>query len=335
MKFKQILSFLVILIILALVIFTGQAPEAKSDMRFLMNTLISIKVFAKAEQAQKALETGFSVFADIERISSFHLSDSETTRLNQQGNIKPSPLMAQLLQHAAVAVEKTQGYFDPTFAVLQQAYGFYHPDKTGRLPDTAEIETLLEKTGFAGKVSLGEDGSAAIASGTLLDFGGIAGGFAVQLAADAIRASGASCFLIDDAGDIWFEGKKPDGRPWKIAVRDPRQGQEAPLALIESFEPTAVSTSGNYERFVMVGERKLGHIMDPFNGRPVDYYQSVTVVASNPVDADVFSTAIYAMPESKAREWSEARQIPTLFLTSDNRVIVNKAGEKWFKAVKK
>ena len=106
-------------------------------------------------------------------------------------------------------------------------------------------------------------------------------------------------------------------------------------AVIESNEAVAVSTSGNYERYVEVDGMRLGHIMDPFTGKPAGHYQSVTVVASNPVDADVFSTAIYAMPENKALEWAAERKIPVLILTADNRIIINQAGEKWFRTAKK
>jgi thiamine biosynthesis lipoprotein len=305
-------------------------------MRFMMNTLVTIKVYAEASQGKAFIEKGFAVFDEIEKISSFHLEQSETAALNRAGRLKPSSIMLELLSLSQKAYKHTEGYFDPTFAVLQKAYGFYTPEKNGRIPADDELMALLKHTGFVDKVKIpGADGFATIASDALVDFGGIAGGFAVQKAAEALRNAGCKGFLIDDAGDIWFEGRKPDGSPWRIAVRDPRAGASEALALIESFEAAAVSTSGNYERFVEVDGRRLGHIMDPFTGKPADHFQSVTVVASNPVDADVFSTALYAMPEKKALEWSDANNLPVLILTADNRIIINQAGEKWFKAVKK
>ncbi|MEW6713040.1 MAG: FAD:protein FMN transferase, partial [Candidatus Riflebacteria bacterium] len=234
-----------------------------------------------------------------------------------------------LLKLARNAFEQTRGFFDPTFAVFQKAYGFYDPNRIGRQPDEAEIGQLLENIGLTKRVDFAENGGVSMASGTMLDFGGIAGGYAVKLAAEAMRQSGCQAFLIDDAGDIWFEGSKPDGSAWKISIRDPRDNSA--LAFIESRFPVAISTSGSYERFVEVDGKKLGHIMNPFNGRPVDYYQSVTVIASNPVDADVFSTAAFAMPENEALAWTEKMAVPALFLTSDNRLLINKVGSSWFK----
>lgn len=336
MKAKQAIFLAIIALAVVALLLIRPSPQTHSDMRFLMNTLVTIKVYAGADQGKADIQSGFAVFEHVEKVSSFHLENSETSALNRGETLKPSPTMLELLKLGQKAFTQTGGYFDPTFAILQKAYGFYTPEKAGRIPADEELAALLKLTGYAEKVSFSDkDARAIIANGALVDFGGIAGGFAVQKAAEAMRNAGCECFLIDDAGDIWFEGSKPDGSPWRIAVRDPRSGASESLAVIESNEAVAVSTSGNYERYVEVDGMRLGHIMDPFTGKPAGHYQSVTVVASNPVDADVFSTAIYAMPENKALEWAAERKIPVLILTADNRIIINQAGEKWFRTAKK
>ena len=313
--------------------FLNRGMDSFSEMRLMMDTMISIRVFGQEGLAKTALNKGFSQFAEVEKFASFHLADSETAVLNRQNRIIPSSQMKSLLDLSQKAFEETDGYFDPTFAVLQKAYGFYNPDSQGRKPTEEELKELLALTGFSKKSGYVENSHEfLLATGTIVDFGGIAGGYAVMLAAKAIRDSGSKAFLIDDAGDIWFEGVKPDKKPWKIAIKDPRN--TGVLALIESFEPVAISTSGNYERFVKVGDERLGHIMSPFSGKPANDFQSVTVVASNPVDADVFSTAAFAMPEEIAVKWTENRNIAALFLTADNRMIVNGPGKIWFKAIK-
>ncbi|MFZ5949551.1 MAG: FAD:protein FMN transferase [Candidatus Rifleibacteriota bacterium] len=321
--------FLVLLILAGLVIYFHAGRESVTEMRLMMDTMILIRAYGAEKAARSAIDRGFAEFARVEKSASIHLPDSEATKLNQSLNLEPSTLMRDLLGHTAKAFEQTRGFFDPTFAVLQKAYGFYDPNRIGRQPEEAEIGQLLEKTGLKKRVVFAENGNISMASGTILDYGGIAGGYAVKLAARAMRESGCAAFLIDDAGDIWFEGSKPDGSAWKISIRDPRDNSA--LAVIESRLPVAISTSGSYERFVEVDGKKLGHIMNPFNGRPVDYYQSVTVIASDPVDADVFSTAAFAMPENEALSWTEQMGVPALFLTNDNRLLINKVGSSWFK----
>jgi thiamine biosynthesis lipoprotein len=304
-----------------------------SEMRLLMDTVITINVYTpEAEVAKYALEKGFAEFEKVEKQASFHLEKSELNLLNRKKTIKPGPVLADLLSLTKKFHQETDGYFDPTFAKLHQAYGFY--DKKGRLPDSDELSLALSHTGYGKQVEYNnQNGQYNLASGALLDFGGLAGGYAIEKAAQAMRRASCTVFLIDDSGDIWLEGNKPDGSPWRIAVRDPRDN--GTLAVVESMEPVAISTSGNYERFVTVDGKKYGHIMNPLTGRPADYYQSLTIVASTALQADAYSTSLYAMPPAELFAWAEARSVPILVLTSNNELRLNRAGEKWFKNLKK
>jgi thiamine biosynthesis lipoprotein len=127
-------------------------------------------------------------------------------------------------------------------------------------------------------------------------------------------------------------GQKPDKTAWRIAVRDPRDNGS--LAFIESRSPLAISTSGDYERFITVDGVRYGHIMNPRSGRPVDYYSSVTIIASEPVAADALSTAVFAMPPDIAFSWVEERNLPALFLTSTGTIHLSTAGRQFFSQVK-
>ncbi|MGM0598931.1 MAG: FAD:protein FMN transferase [Candidatus Rifleibacteriota bacterium] len=311
--------------------FNARRIEPVSEIRLMMDTMVTIKVYADKKKAEEAVAKGFEQFALVEKNVSFHKADSALSKLNEQRKIEAEGIIKQLLDTTTKYFKITDRYFDPTFARLQKAYGFY--DKSGRLPDEMEIENLLDATGWTKKVFYNETSNEySLASGALIDLGGIAGGYAIERAATAIKKTGCKDFLIDDGGDIWVEGDKPDNSAWTIAVRDPRDNK--PLALVESLENIAVSTSGNYERFVIVDGQKYGHIMNPVTGKPADFYKSVTVVASSPVKADVFSTAFYAMPPQKAFTWAEAKNLAVLCLTSDDEIKMTKPGKKWFKILK-
>jgi thiamine biosynthesis lipoprotein len=250
--------------------------------------------------------------------------------LNQSGSLASTSLLGPLLELSVDYFKRSGGYFDPSFARLQQAYGFY--SDAGRLPGEEEVTRLLHDNCGLDRVFRREDNDFTLASGSLLDLGGIAGGYAIEKAAHVLRTANCTGFLIDDAGDIWFEGKKPDNSPWRIAVRDPRDN--GTLALIESKNPLAISTSGDYERFIIVEGNRYGHIMNPYTGRPVDYYSSVTIIASEPVAADALSTAVFAMPPEIAFKWVEERNLAALFLTSTGTIHLSSAGRNYFSQVK-
>ena len=101
--------------------------------------------------------------------------------------------------------------------------------------------------------------------------------------------------------------------------------------MIESFLPMAISTSGDSERFVEVEGKRINHIFDPRTGHCAQYYRSVTVIASDPVRADIWSTTLFAMSPDRARVWAEARSIPVLFLPASGTTWLTNAGEGWFK----
>jgi len=303
----------------------SDAHFAAHGSKIMMDTIVSITVYGAEETAKPALQKGFKAMADVDKMASFHLRDSELGRLNSQGFIIPSASFALLLQDTTNAFDISEGYFDPTFAVLHKAYGFY--DGNGRTPSDDEMKNLLDEIGWNKKVRLTRE-NISIASGTLLDFGGIAGGFAVEEAAAAIKSVSSSAFFIDDGGDLWMEGRKPNGFPWKVAVKDPRG--EGSLAVIETFDSIAVSTSGDYERFVMAEGKKICHIMNPKTGKPADYYRSVTVIAGNPLNADILSTTLFAMEPDKARQFADEKNIPAIFLPASGTTWMSKSGSKWF-----
>lgn len=319
----------VIALFFFLLAFYFRTPEPPhEESRILMDTIITIRAFPGGES--EAVSRAFAVFETVESVSSFYRAGTELVRLNQTGSLPAVSSLTPLLQIAADYFRKSDGYFDPSFACLQKAYGFY--SNAGRLPGQDEIDNLLKNhCGFDRVFARSEEGFT-LASGSLIDLGGIAGGFAIEKAARVLREAGCKAFLIDDAGDIWFEGQKPDQTAWRIAVRDPRDNGS--LAFIESSSPLAISTSGDYERFITVDGVRYGHIMNPHSGRPVDYYSSVTIVASEPVAADALSTAVFAMPPDIAFRWVEERNLAALFLTSTGTIHLSTAGRQYFSQVK-
>lgn len=330
--FKKIIILIALLLAgWGILYFNKMRPRAFSETRIMMDTMVTIRANVGEAKSESVLKAGFSAFEQVEKFASFHLAESELSTFNNNRSLASASLLAEMIEIAGRYHRLTNSYFDPTFARLQKAYGFY--DKKGRLPSDVELKELLAFTGWQDQVDFNaESGEYQLASGALIDLGGIAGGYAIVRAANAMKNAGCNSFLIDDGGDIWVEGDKPDGSSWKIAVRDPRDNSS--LAVVEANEPLAISTSGNYERFVRVNGKDFGHIMNPLTGLPADFYKSVTVIASNPIAADVFSTAFYAMPPEDGFAWASENSLAILCLTSDDQVKMTEAGKKWFRLLK-
>lgn len=247
--------------------------------------------------ATAAAEVVFEVFRDVDRQFSTYKPESEISRLNATAADAPvacSPRMWELLQASRAAYRESGGSFDVTAGPLMKMWGFYR--KRQALPGDAEIATNRALVGLD-QVTF-DDAAHTVRfakAGMNLDFGGIAKGYALDLAGEALAARGIHCALIDLGGNLLCMPEPPPGRStYSIGIRHPRQGGEnGAVAFIQLPGGRAVSTSGDYERFVEIDGKRYSHIMDPRTGSPVRGMAAVTVVTPSGIASDYLSTTIY------------------------------------------
>ncbi|MDD3000973.1 MAG: FAD:protein FMN transferase [Candidatus Riflebacteria bacterium] len=322
---KKTLLTSLILIASLLLYLHNDSNKPISESRFMMDTVITIKAWPP--NAQNAINAGFKVFDEIEDALSFHREKSKLSILNNSFQTTKSEHLNNIIDLSLKYHEITEGYFDPSFAIINKLYGFYG-NIPSQLPDKDLIKsTITQFTGLTKVLSFDKD-NVYLKKGAKIDFGGIAGGYAINLASQAMINEGCQTFLIDDAGDIKVMGTKPDESEWAIAVLNPVE--KSFLATAKLPSSMCISTSGNYERFVEINNKKYGHIMNPLTGFPAEEFISVSVIAKTPEEADIMSTALFAMPENLACKKAEELSIPALFLTADLRVIISAKGNDFF-----
>jgi len=129
-----------------------------------------------------------------------------------------------------------------------------------------------------------------------VDLGGIAKGYGIDLAAEALLRAGVEAALVDIGGDIRAIGRPGPERTWRIKVRSPAADTKEVVLEIASG---AVATSGDYARGFRIGQRWFSHIIDPHTGRPAPSSASVTVVAADATLADGLATGLSVMGPGK------------------------------------
>ena len=177
--------------------------------------------------------------------------ESEVSRINASGASTMSEEMSSIIATCEKFRRSTCGLFD-----------------VGR--GTINWDSAL---GCGDRISLG---------GGSLDFGGFGKGFLLGRIKTMIRDAGIASAYIDFGGSsIMAIGHHPYGDCWKVGVTDPYTG-----ACIRQLElvDMAMSTSGNQPGYE-------GHIVDPRDGSPVRGRKIVTVLAGDPLAAEVVSTA--------------------------------------------
>ena len=100
--------------------------------------------------------------------------------------------------------------------------------------------------------------------------------------------------MVNLGGNIRCRGSAGPGRPWTIGIRDPFNHDRI-IGALHLADGMAVATSGNYEKFVMLGGKRYTHIMNPLTGYPVEGVASVTIIADTAVEADAMSKPFFVL----------------------------------------
>ncbi|UCG34032.1 MAG: FAD:protein FMN transferase, partial [Phycisphaerales bacterium] len=133
--------------------------------------------------------------------------------------------------------------------------------------------------------------------------GGIAKGYALDLAARAALDAGATAVLVNVGGDVLAVGAQASGQPWRIGIKHPfESGLVGRIALTGR---RAVATSGTQQRFAVIDGKRYSHIIDPRTGRPAEQAPSVTVVAPDGITADSWATVFSVLTVEEGRQLAE------------------------------
>ena len=245
---------------------------------------------ARAERAAAA------AIADVERIEakySRYRDDSLTTRINRAAGGAPVAIDAEtaaLLAYAERCHAQSGGLFDLTSGVLRRAWDFRR--QPPQLPAEKVLADALALVGWA-EVEWSEHAIRLPRAGMEIDFGGIGKEYAADRMATILIEHGIAHGLVNLGGDVRAIGSQPNGAPWRVGIKHPRE-EERTIASVELVDG-AVATSGDYERFFEIGGRRYCHILDPRSGMPVTHWQSVSVVAPLCIVAGSCSTIAMLM----------------------------------------
>ena len=266
---------------------------------FVMGTMASVQFWEEDQnRGREAAGAVRRVFQEVNDRFSNYRPESELSRLNAGAAVAPfacSDEMWDLLRHARDAHRLTDGAFDITAGPMVEMWGIYRKALKA-LPTPEAIAAAKQRVGLD-KVEFNDAKKTVTFTvpGMALDLGGIAKGYAVDLAADAVRQLGIHRGLIDLAGNIYCFPEPPPGRAhYNIHVRDPRAAFPAMRSIgYLPMTDVAIATSGDYERFVELDGKRYCHIVDTRTGLPVSGVASVTVIARRAVVTDYLSTGVF------------------------------------------
>ena len=266
----------------------------------IMNTNCQLRAIVPANRrdtAQSALEDAVAALQRTERLLSAWRPGSDIRRLNDQEAgqvVMLDPQTVEILTMSRDLAQQTGGAFDVTCAPLFNVWR--KAGELDKLPTNEAVDKALQACGWYdgddNRYRLHPDSAMKLHAAAKVDLGGIAKGYGIDLAIEAMRTGGVDGGLVEVGGDIRCFGAKPGGGKWRILVKSPFKSADGDSIGVLRLREGAICTSGNYERFVEIEGKRYSHIIDPCSGRPVDAAPSVTVVATTAVQADAWATAL-------------------------------------------
>jgi len=279
------------------------ADEAVPVTRYhlAMDTLVKIDLFVDEAGSERFFELAITEIDRIDSLMSHYSPHSEVSEVNERAAQAPVAIavdLSRVLERSIFFSRRTQGAFDVTLGALTDLWNF---PEARVVPAKSAIDSALAVSGYQ-HLHL-EDGRIHFAvDGLRLDLSASAKGYAVDRAIEILEAAGVPAGVIEAGGDLRYWGSKPDGRPWRFGVQNPRFDD---LPGADRFIPVAdiglaaVATSGDYERFFEFEGKRYHHVLDPRSGFPAGRSISATVWAERAMDADILATAAFVMgPEA-------------------------------------
>ena len=285
-----LIRFLAVIAVLSLAA-CSKEPPLYQEQGYVFGTLVDVTLYGESEpRARQAVNEVLQEFQRLHNL--LHAwQPSELSELNAafaRGESKSvSPELVAMLRDAAQLSQQSQGLFNPAIGGLVQLWGFHADEFKAALPDEKQIAALVQANPQMSDIAFlpsphGGEGSGERGElvrsrnkAVRLDLGGYAKGYALDRAAEILRKQGIRNALINIGGNVLALGRHGK-RPWRVGIQHPRK--PGALATLELRDGEAIGTSGDYQRYFMLGGKRYCHLIDPRSGYPVQGVQAATVL---------------------------------------------------------
>jgi len=317
--------------LLALILlFAGLSAPAHAEWRSraeaIMGTRIYVELWADDDaKGDAGIDAVMDEMRRIDNLMSHYKPESQLSQINARGGQEPVQVDAELFDLIKLSThysEITEGAFDITYASVGHLYDYphhIHPTEEqikAALPGVNWRNMLLDPVHHTVKFEH---------PGMRIDLGGIGKGYAVDRGITILQGMGFKHALVTAGGDSRIIGDRL-GRPWVVGIRNPDDKNKVVtrIPLVDS----AMSTSGDYERFFDENGIRYHHIIDPRTGHSASKVRSATILGPTATQTDGMSKTAFVLGPEKALEIiNRMPEYDAVFVTPDGRILYSKGLE--------
>ncbi|MEM9344399.1 MAG: FAD:protein FMN transferase [Pseudomonadota bacterium] len=288
---------------------------------FSMGTTYQVVAVDKTRELQQPVvkEAVEAALAEVNAAMSNWDDSSEVSRLNAAKSgekMRVSPAFVEVVEASREVSRLSAGHFDATVGLLIELWGFGAPERRG-VPTDEAIAAARNRAGMERLVVAGSDTIQKTRDDTQVYLAGIGKGYGADRIGRALRDLGIEDFLVEIGGDLYAEGRNPDGVPWQIGIESPNAEDRSVLGVV-GLSGRGLASSGDYRNYFEVDGERYSHLIDPTTGRPVTHKTaSATVIAENAMLADAWSTGMLILGRERGLEIAADNGIAVQFVERD------------------
>lgn len=278
-----------------------------------MGTTWNIEVadHGRTEAARAAIDQAYAELVRIDALMSEWKPDSPISQINSAAGKNPVEVPAELraiIERSNRYSEMSDGAFDITW---HSTAHIWHFDDQFTPPTQAMVDQARRHVNFR---AIRIDGNRVFLPDPEMSIGlgGIAKGYAVDRASEVLARAGFHDSLVDGGGDIRVSGTR-NGALWQMGVQDPRRERGTLIGRVP-LSNAAIVTSGDYERFRIVGGVRYHHIIDARTGWPATAACSVTVISPSAEQGVVLAKIMFIFGGEKGLTIARDQRVDMLLI---------------------
>jgi FAD:protein FMN transferase len=292
----------------------------------IMGTRVYVQLWSEDPAGgNAAIDAVMGEMRRVDALMSHYRPDSQLSLINQRAALEPvqvDPELLDLIKLSTHFSAITEGAFDITYASVGYLYNYplhVHPTE-------AQIKTALPAVNWRYLVLDAAHHTIRFARpGMRIDLGGIGKGYAVDRAVAILKARGIAHALVTAGGDSRLLGDRM-GRPWLVSIAHPDDPHNPDKVVTRiPLSDSAVSTSGDYERYFDEDGVRYHHIIDPRTGHSASRVRSATIIGPTATQTDGLSKTAFVLGPEKALEIiNRMPEFDAVFVTPDGRLLYSK-----------
>jgi len=305
-----------------------KVPHEMSGTRLAMGTIVSMTLMSTSrEMAEEAMARAYDEINRLSALMDRFDERSPIARLNREGILKDAnPDIIEVISNALKYYRLTGGVFDITVKPVLDLFVRKFSAGGEEYPSENEIAAARALVG-SDKIEINGRDISLKKPGMGVTLDGIAKGYIVDRASEVLLKSRIENFLINAGGDVKAMGVRADGRPWRVAIRDPVK-KDSYLDVIHLTD-VAVATSGNYENY-FDRDKIFHHIVNPKTGRSPVINVSASVIAPTIIEAEPLAVSLVIMDVMDGMKLIDALPNREALVVSRTNQITRSAGWKAF-----